>query len=237
MSTLTEYRDLEQNTDEWLALRLGLVTASTVKSLITAKTVQVASNIDQRSLLRTLVAERVNGWGDDNFQSFDMMMGHVNEPIARDLYAEHYGVTVDTCGFMVREWQYKTLTLGYSPDGLVDDDGLIEVKSRKPKEHIATVLSGEVPSENMAQIQAGLLVSGRSWCDYLSICPGMPLYPIRVLPDEKWREAILDALEAFETEAADMEAKYRANVVGLPMTQRTELRPLDDEITVTSDAH
>lgn len=228
MSTLIIH-DVQQNTDEWLALRLGIVTASTVHSLITAKTVQVASNIESRSLLRTLVAERVNGWGDDNFQSYDMMMGHVNEPIACDLYAEHFGVEVNQCGFMVRE--FRDFAMGFSPDRLVSDDGLLEVKSRKPKEHLATILSGEVPPENLAQLHGGLLVSGRSWVDYVSICPGMPLYVIRVLPDKKWREAIINALEAFEKEAGAMEAKYRAAVEGMPMTKRT-LNPLDDEITV-----
>ena len=226
---LTIHDDVEQRSDEWSDLRRGIVTASTVKSLVTAKTRQVASNIEQRSLLRTIVAERVNGWTDDSYVSWDMMMGHLNEPIARDLYAEHYKVPVTQMGFMIRD--IAGLRLGYSPDALVGDDGLLEIKSRHPKEHVATVLAGEVPPEHMAQCQAGLLVSGREWLDFVSFSAGMALYPVRVLPDPEWHEAIAKALIAFEMAASDMEARYLKAVEGLPMTERT-LNPLDDEITV-----
>lgn len=228
-TTLTEYADVQQNTDEWIELRRGMVTASTIKSLVTAKTRQPASNIDQRSLLRTLVAERINGWPEENFATYDMMMGHVYEPIARDLYAKHFKRTVTTMGFMVRE--IGGLKLGYSPDALVGDDGLLEIKSRHGKEHVETVLAGEVPSVHMAQCQAGLFVSGREWIDFISYSPGMALYPVRVLPDPEWFDAIAKALIAFEMAASDMEAKYRANVVGLPMTKRATLT---DEIEVPS---
>ena len=68
---------------------------------------------------------------------------------------------VDVLGFMIRDdWGYR---IGYSPDGLVGDDGLIEVKSRRPKKHLQTILANEVPAENIAQIQTGLLVSQRKW--------------------------------------------------------------------------
>ena len=81
---------------------------------------------------------------------------------------------------MVRSWgRYK---LGYSPDGLVGKDGLVEVKSRRQKAQVLTVVSGEVPAANMAQLQAGLFVSGRDWIDYISFSGGMHLFPIRVYP-------------------------------------------------------
>jgi hypothetical protein len=82
---------------------------------------------------------------------------------------------------MVRDdWGFS---LGYSPDGLVGDDGLIEVKCRRQKKHLQTILADEVPPENMAQLQCGLLVSGREWIDYVSYCGGMPMYVKRVYPD------------------------------------------------------
>jgi len=227
--TLHEYPDVLQGTDEWFDLRRGIVTASTIKSLITAKTVQVASNIESRSLTATLVAERVNGFTDDTFASYDMTMGHVAEPIVRDLYAKHYGVTVDEMGFMVREiGDYR---IGFSPDGLVGDDGLLEIKSRHPKEHVASVLADEVPAEHMAQIQCGLAVSGRDWVDFISYSPGMALWIKRVYPDLAWFAAIHEAAYEFETVAHLAESTYRARVVGFPMTERA-INPFDDEITV-----
>jgi hypothetical protein len=110
--------------------------------------------------------------------------------------------------------------LGYSPDGLVGDDGLIEVKSRRPKKHLTTILSGEVPPENMAQLQAGLLVSGREWIDYISYCGGMPLWVKRVLPDPKWFDAITDAVITFEDTAAEMVTAYETATAGMPTTER-----------------
>jgi YqaJ-like viral recombinase domain len=228
--TLHEYPDVEQGSEQWHDLRRGIVTASTIKSLITAKTVQVASNIESRSLTATLVAERVNGWTDDTFVSFDMMMGHVAEPIVRDLYAKHYSVKVDECGFMVRE-DDRGYKFGYSPDGLVLDVGCLEIKSRHPKEHVATVLANEVPAEHMAQCQGGLFASNREWCDFISYSPGMALWVKRVFPDPEWFLAIDAALVAFEETADEMEAAYWDRTDAFPMTERA-INPFDDEITV-----
>jgi predicted phage-related endonuclease len=112
--------------------------------------------------------------------------------------------------------------LGYSPDGLVGDDGLIEIKSRRQKKHLATMLADEVPLENMAQIQCGLLVSGRAWCDYVSYCGGMPLYVKRVLPDKKWHDAILEAVKTFEETVAQMIDNFELAAAGRPLTDRID---------------
>ena len=74
----------------------------------------------------------------------------------------------------------------------------------------------------MAQMQAGLLVSGRNWCDYVSFCSGMPLWTRRVLPDERWHDAITDAALTFETNAAEMLARYAESTKGLPATERLD---------------
>jgi putative phage-type endonuclease len=219
--TLELFPDLVQGTEEWHAARRGIVTASVIGQLITAKTIKPASNDYSRGLTAQLVAERITGYTDPTFQNDDMFRGVMDEPRAAEKYAEHYGRTVTPMGFMVRkDWG---ITLGYSPDGLVGDDGLIEVKSRKQKKHLQTILADEVPPENMAQIQAGLLVSGRAWCDYISYCGGMPMYVKRVLPDDRWGDAIVLAVNAFETAAAEMIARYNATTAGLATTERTEL--------------
>ena len=131
-----------------------------------------------------------------------------------------------TTGFMVRDdWGFK---IGYSPDGLVGNDGLIEVKSRRPKKHLQTILADEVPPENMAQLQCGLLVSGREWIDYVSYCGGMPLYLKRVRPDAKWHKAIVDAATAFEEAVAQMVASYETAATEMPMTERV----LEEEMVI-----
>lgn len=216
--SLRTYPDLIQGTDEWLDVRRGMVTASVVGQLVTPKTIKPASNDTSRALIALLAAERITGWSDPVYVSDDMMRGTLDEPVARDLYSQHHA-PVTECGFMVREgdgWR-----LGYSPDGLVGDDGLIEIKSRRPKKHLATILADEVPVENVAQIQAGLLVSGRAWCDYVSYCGGMPMWVKRVHPDERWHEAITEAVTAFETTAAQMVSTYTERTAGLPATERS----------------
>lgn len=209
--------DLIQGTDEWHDQRRGMVTASVVGRLITPSTIKPASNPESRALTMQLAAERITGWTDPTHVSDDMLRGIEDEPRAVEIYAQHYA-PVAPVGFMVRDdWGFR---IGYSPDGLVGDDGLVEVKSRRPKKHLQTILAGEVPAENMAQIQCGLLVSGRAWCDYVSYCGGMPLYLRRVQPDPKWQDAIIAAVTAFEESTGRMIADYWEAVTEMPLTER-----------------
>jgi hypothetical protein len=217
--SLKVYEDLEQGSPEWLAARCGIVTASVVGQLVTARTFKPAENDTSRGLTNLLVSERITGHVEPMHVSADMERGTLDEPYARDAYHEHHAPVTEV-GFMVRDdFGYR---IGYSPDGLVGDDGLIEIKSRAPKKHLATILSDEVPAENMAQIQCGLLVSGREWCDYVSFCGGMPLWTKRVYPDTRWHEAIIAAVELFETNAEDIINRYMDAVTGLPLTDRID---------------
>lgn len=216
--TLVEYKDLEQGSPEWLAARLGMVTASVVGQLVTP-TLKVAANDTSRGLALLLIAERITGHSDPVYVSDDMLRGQMDEPIARDWYSEHHAPVVET-GFLVEDrWGFR---LGYSPDGLVGDDGLIEVKSRKPKIQLKTILSGEPPAENMAQMQAGMLVSGRSWCDYISWCGGMPPFVKRVHADQAWADAIVAAVKAFEEDAATKTDTYLTLTEGMPAAERID---------------
>lgn len=215
--TLHEFPDLEQGSEEWHDVRRGIVTASVVGQLVTAKTIKLAANDYSRSLTASLTAERITGYTEQTYMNDDMLRGTLDEPRARDLYSEKYAPVIEV-GFMVRDdWGFR---IGYSPDGLVGDDGLIEVKSRRAKKHLQTILADQVPAENMAQMQAGLLVSGREWCDYVSYCGGLPMYVKRVYPDPRWFTAITAAVTAFEESATQMVAAYHAATQGLPTTER-----------------
>lgn len=215
--TLTIYTELDQGTDEWLEARRGILTASVIGKLITP-TLRVADNDTSRGLLATLVAERIAGHVDPAYVNADMWRGVEEEPFARDAYATHHAPVTEV-GFMVRE--VDGTRVGYSPDGLVGDDGLIEIKSRLGKKHIQTVLDDQPPAENMAQLQCGLWVSGRDWIDYVSFCGGMALWVKRVEPDPKWHNVIEAAVEKFETDASSMTARYLDATNGLPLTDRT----------------
>lgn len=215
--TLRILPDLVQGSPEWHDQRRGMVTASVVGQLLTASTLKPASNDVSRGLTALLVAERITGWTEPTFVNADMWRGVEDEPRARDAYSEHYSPVNET-GFLVEDkWGFS---LGYSPDGLVGTSGLIEVKSRKPKKHLQTILADRVPPENMAQIQCGLLVSGREWCDYISYCGGMPMWRKRVYPETKWADAIVEAVDRFEATANAMILGYRNLTDGLPQTER-----------------
>lgn len=216
--TLHIYNELEQGTDEWLAARCGLVTASVVGKLITP-TLKVADNDTSRGLTETLVAERITQFVEYVHPSFDMQRGTLDEPFARDLYSEQHA-PVTEIGFAVRD--FNGHKLGASPDGLVGDDGGIEIKSRRPKVHLRTLLTDTVPTENMAQIQTCMLVLDRDWWDYCSYSGGWPLYVKRVYPDHAWQQVIRDALARFEDNAAQMIGAYNAATAGAPIAPRID---------------
>lgn len=221
--TLRISAELEQGSDEWHDRRRGIVTASVVHRLLTL-TGKVASNDVSRGLTSTLVAERITGWTDPTFVNDDMMRGVLHEPLARDRYAEHNAIDVQEVGFMVRDdWGFK---IGASPDGLVGDEGGLEIKCPRAKGHIKTIVSDEVPAFYMAQVQTCLLVSGRKWWDFVSFCAGLPMWTKRVYPDPYWQAAIVDAVGAFEDAAESLMADYVTQAVGLPATERADLEPV-----------
>lgn len=267
--TLHTYHNIEQGSDEWLELRRGIVTASTVGSLITTRRltaidyecpkctaqpknpcvglrdpgkplatlhgertavakeqpspliIEPASNDISRDLTTLLVSERITGWVEPTWVSDDMLRGHEDEPLARAAYAEHTGLTVTQCGFMAREEQHWKL--GLSPDGLVGNDGLIEIKSRRPKGQLKTALLDGIPAEHMAQCQAAMVVSGRSWVDYVSFAGGMRLIVKRVRPNGDWRRAIVQAVKQFEENARELQRQYDEATAHMPMTERNPM--------------
>lgn len=217
--------NLIQGSDEWLEQRRGMVTASVVGKLITPKTVKPAANPESRALTMLLAAERITGWTDPTYVSDDMLRGVEDEPRARAWYSENHA-PVSEVGFIIRDdWGYS---IGYSPDGLVGDDGLIEVKSRRQKTQLSTFLDDEPPLEVMAQLQCGLLVSGRQWIDYVSWCGGMVPFVKRVHPQQKWFDAIIEAVATFEENVGVMVRTYQRKTEGKQPVDRI----IEQEITI-----
>lgn len=222
--SLTVYRDLEQGSDEWLQARAGILTASVIGQLITPKTVKPAANDKSRALVAELVAERITGRVEETYPSRDMERGTLLEPYARDLYATHFA-PVEEVGF--GRLDTDTFTLGASPDGLVGDDGGTEIKAPRAKTHLRTVITDQVPLEYMAQVQTSLLVFDRAWWDFVSYCPGMPLFVKRVHPDPVWRAALVAVAEQFEVRARELIRDFTANTRNMPPTDYFD--PFEEE--------
>jgi hypothetical protein len=197
---MIKIHDVEQGTEEWHEARCGLLTASEV-NLILTPTLKVADNEKTRTHVYELAAQRITGYTEPTYIGDDMLRGMDDEIDARIAYSKHRS-EVTECGFTTNdEWGF---TIGYSPDGLVGDDGLIEVKSRRQKYQVQTiaehVLTGDcsIPVDYVLQCQTGLLVTGRKWLDFISYCGGMPMVIIRVYPDPVIQAAIIDAAVKFE---------------------------------------
>ena len=216
------HNTIEQGTEEWHALRCGMLTASTMKLILTP-TLKVANNDKTRAHAWELAAQRVTGYTEPTFINDAMLRGINDEPLARDLYSEKYS-PVTECGYITTE--IEGFTVGYSPDGLVGDDGLIEVKSRSQKGQIETIVSKSVPDEFVMQLQTGLLITGRKWIDFISYCGGMPMFVLRVEPDDIIQDAIIKAIVDFESKVAEIVENYSSAIIGLYPTERIE-RNLD----------
>lgn len=192
--TVTIHTDVYQGTPEWYALRCGILTASEIDEIVTPANLKPANNDKARKHLYNLAAQRITGHVPESFQSYDMMRGSADEIEARSIYERTYA-PVDQVGFITNDkWGFK---LGYSPDGLVGEDGLIECKSRAPKFQIETILNAQVPSEFMIQLQVGMLVSERPWIDFISYCGGLPMMTKRVQADTVFQDALINAAAAF----------------------------------------
>ena len=208
--------DLIQGSDEWLAARCGLLTASEMRLILTP-TLKVANNDKTRAHVYELLAQRVTKYVEAHYISDDMLRGHDDEIEARRLYHVERA-KVSNVGFITNDqWGF---TIGYSPDGLVGDDGLIECKSRRQKFQVQTFIEGCVPDDYMMQLQTGLLVTGRKWIDFVSYSGGLPLFVTRVEPDPEYQEAIVAGAAAFEVQLAEKLEIYRAAVEGLALTER-----------------
>lgn len=202
------YRDLEQGSDEWLALRCGTLTAGSTK-LIMTPTGKAAANEKERAHLWELAAQRITRYIEPSFLGDEMIRGLQDEITMREIYRDKFApveevghITNDKFGF----------TMGYSPDGLVDDDpdgpGMIEGKSRRQRFQAELLITGIIPDEFLPQMQAGMMITERKWCDFLCYCGGMPFTPIRVYADPVMQANILKIATSFEVRLSSAVSTY-----------------------------
>lgn len=228
-----EYHDdLIQGSDEWHAARCGLLTASEMDRVLTP-TLKVANNDKTRQHVWELAAQRITNYVEPTYIGDAMLRGHEDEILARQLYSEHFAPVTET-GFVTNDkWGFK---LGCSPDGLVGDDGKIECKSRIQKYQVQTIVEhyrdGIIPDGFMLQVQTGLLVTERKWCDLISYSGGLPMAPMRVEADEDIQEKIIDAARAFEEKVQEAIADYHAALEAKGARLIPTERRIDEEMFV-----
>ena len=183
----------EQGSPEWLASRLGIPSASMFAKLVTTKGIWSAS---ADAYINQLVAERLTGEREEVFQSHHMLRGTDLEPDARDLYSLMSDAEVTEVGFCLHD----TLSAGCSPDGLIGDDGGLEIKCPAPSTHVEYLRGGVLPSKYKQQVMGCLWITGREWWDFVSYHPTMKPLIVRVERDEEY----IAALEKCVTKAVNL---------------------------------
>lgn len=161
--------DVTQGTDDWQALRLGKVTASRLADLM-ART-RNGWGASRQNYMAELVAERLTGVKTEGFSNAAIKWGLEMEPQAREAYSFFADVDVAQTGFVDHP---KIAMTGASPDGLVGDAGLVEIKCPLTATHIETLLTASVREKYLFQMQWQMACTGRQWCDFVSYDPRMP---------------------------------------------------------------
>lgn len=196
----------EQGSPEWFAARSGKATASRVVDILaTIKTGESASRKNYRA---DLVVERLTGNKTEGFSSPAMQWGVETEPQARAAYEARTGNFVDQIAFV----DHPTIpNFGCSPDGLVGDDGLIEIKCPNTSTHIDYIEDDQAPKKYIGQMMAQMACTGRKWCDFVSFDPRLPdglqLFVVRLYKDDKYILAMEDAVITFLKEV-DEKVKF-----------------------------
>lgn len=179
--------DVDQSTPEWHALRCGKFTGSRFKDVMAVSKSSGKPLKARNDLIWELASERIQGYQPEGASSHAMQWGKDNETIASEKYQLKTGEFVESVPFVNHR---KYAFVGVSPDGLVGEDGGIEIKCPKnPQIHLKRFIDG-VPDEYIPQIQGFLWVTGRKWCDFISYDPDTAkefrLLIIRVTPDEEY---------------------------------------------------
>jgi len=197
-------RDLEQGTDEWLELRLGVITASKYKDVL-AK----GAGKTRKSYMQKLAAEKLTGASVETFKNDAMQWGTETEPQARSTYELMQCEDVEEVAFILHD----TINTGVSPDGLVGNDGLVEFKCPVTTTQIETFLSGKMPTAHSAQVQGQMWVSEREWCDFVSFDPRIngasSYFCTRIVRDDKYIKNLESEVVAFDSELNEMIDKLR----------------------------
>ncbi len=198
------YDDIIQGSPEWYDIRLGKVTASCFTDATSAGKGKSPS-VTRKNYMFKLIAERMTGLPQESYSNKAMEYGSETEQEAREYYEALNGVSVRQVGFIARDDD-----VGCSPDGLVGDDGMIEIKCPFSTTHIRYILADKMPAEYVKQVQGQLWVAEREWCDFISFDPRVsqrPSFIKRVYRDEDLIKKQHIKIVMFLTDLKDMYEK------------------------------
>lgn len=207
----------EQRTPEWYAARSGLATGSTYAAVLSSGRKKGEEAVGRRNLRVRCALEILSGQplesADSGYQSKYMQQGVEREPAARLAYEIATGAWLDDSIAFIRN---EELRCGCSPDGLVDEDGMLEVKCPIEAIHIQYLLEKRCPPEYVPQVQGSLMVTGRQWVDFVSYNPTMPvelrLAIVRVQRDEAYITELRTAVATFNREVDETVTALRHEI-------------------------
>lgn len=207
---------MDQRSPEWFAARCGKATASCIADILArTKTGFSASRANYKA---RLVVERLTGQPAETFSNSAMQWGTDQEPFARSAYEFHADVEVVEVGFV----DHPTIPMsGASPDGLVGDDGMLEVKCPNTATHIETLLGGKVPEKYVTQMLWQMACTGRQWCDFVSYDPRLP-HSMRLFVQRVHRDD--EAIAQLEKDVTEFLADVEQTVTALREKYETELK-------------
>ena len=196
---MSVYHNVVQNSDEWLQLRKGKFTASSFNNLFASKTTATYKNTIYKA-----VFERLTGESPESFKSAYMERGHELEPHARIAYGEETLNKVKNGGFFtLDDWT------GASPDGLIEEDGLLEIKSPAYNTMIEYLLDGKLPRIYKWQVHGQLLVANKQWCDFMAYHPHLEHVIVRVKRDEEIEQELKTKLQEAVNKATNIMERLR----------------------------
>lgn len=190
--------DCEQRSPEWYAARLGKVTSSCFAGVL-------SNGEGRNTYMMELLAERTTGITQASYMNTAMQWGIDTEPQARAKYEKKTKTKVQQVGFI--EYDENT---GASTDGLVGEDGLIEIKCPNTSTHLTYILKDKMPAKYVPQVQGELWITGRKWCDFVSYDPRVKVndyWCVRIERDEKKIAEIAEAVSQFVKELKELENK------------------------------
>ncbi len=193
----------EQGTPEWIAARIKCVTASEFDTVMASGKGGGPSKTRQTYMYK-LAGEILTGEAVESYTNAHMERGKIMEAEARNYYSFVTGNEVQQVGFLKRG------QIGCSPDGLIDANGLLEIKTKLPHLHIPVLEAKQLPPEHKAQCLVALWISEREWIDFQSYWPKMPPFIKRVYRDEVYIADMAKAVEKFLDELNALVEKLRA---------------------------
>jgi len=202
--------DVLQGSPEWIACRLGKVTSSRIGDIM-SKGKSGAPSASRKNYMFQLLLERLTGEMAEHYVSAEMQRGIDKEQDAAEAYEIATYLIVEKCGFFESP---SGLMEGSSPDRLVNDRGLIEIKNPNTATHIETIISGEIKKDYIYQMQHQMYCSERDWCDFVSYddrCPAnLRLFVKRVDRDKIMISEIMAEVKLFLSDLDELELKVRS---------------------------